>query len=50
MIIGIYDNAGENLQHINIIENPNLRILLDKMFAEMYLFLSDQYFGVIVLT
>lgn len=38
MIIGIYDNAGENLRKINPIKMSNLRMLLDKMFADIYLF------------
>ncbi len=41
MIIGIYDNAGEELRKMNLIENPNLHMLLDKMFAELYLFEPD---------
>lgn len=38
LIVGIYDNAGENLRQLNIIENENLQMLLDKMYAEMFLF------------
>lgn len=37
-IIGIYDNSGENLRIMDLIKNPNLRMLLNKMFAEIYLF------------
>lgn len=38
LIIGIYDNSGENLSKMNIHENQNLRMLLEKMQAVMYLF------------
>lgn len=38
MIIGLYDNSGENLVDMNLIKNDNLRMLLDKMFAEIFLF------------
>lgn len=38
MIVGIYDNAGENLREMDLITNPDLRILLNKIFAELYLF------------
>lgn len=38
MIVGLYDNAGEELRQMNIRESPNLKMLLDKMYAGMYLF------------
>lgn len=38
MILGIYDNAGENLQKMDLIANPNLKMLLDKIIAQMVLF------------
>lgn len=38
MIIGIYDNAGENLELPNPQNNTQLKMLLDKMFADIYLF------------
>ena len=38
LILGIYDNAGENLQYANPNRKTNLQMLLDKMFADIYLF------------
>ena len=38
LIIGFYDNSGENLKNMNLEEKRQLDILLEKMFAEMYLF------------
>lgn len=38
MILGIYDNAGENLEKPDPDKNPQLKMLLDKMFADIYLF------------
>lgn len=38
LILGIYDNAGENLQKGNPHKKTNLKMLLNKMFAEIYLF------------
>ncbi len=39
MIIGIYDNAGENLRKMDTEGNPNLKLILHKyVFAEFYLF------------
>ena len=38
MIIGIYDNSGENLIAPDLITNTQLSMLLDKMFADIYLF------------
>lgn len=37
MIVGIYDNAGENLLKMNP-DKPYLTMLRDKMFADIYLF------------
>lgn len=38
MILGLYDNAGEHLRRMDLLRHPNLRILLDKMFAQMFFF------------
>lgn len=38
LILGIYDNAGENLVKGNPNKKTNLKMLLNKMFAEIYLF------------
>lgn len=38
MIMGIYDNAGENLRGMNLLEHPNLQMLQDQMFAKIFLF------------
>lgn len=38
LILGIYDNAGENLQKGNPNKKTNLKMLLNRMFAEVYLF------------
>lgn len=38
LIIGIYDNAGEHLRIMDVMENENLSMLLKNMFAEIFLF------------
>lgn len=38
MIIGIYDNAGEELSKMGLMARPNLRKLLKELFAQIYLF------------
>lgn len=38
MIIGFYDNAGENLRDMNLLKIPSMRFLLKEMFAEMFFF------------
>lgn len=37
-IVGIYDNAGELLQGQDVRNHQNLRLLIDKMYADIYLF------------
>lgn len=38
MIVGLYDNAGEELSRMNTMNRPNLKMLLDKIYAGLYLF------------
>lgn len=38
LILGIYDNAGEHLRNMDVMENENLAMLLKNMFAEIFLF------------
>lgn len=46
LILGIYDNAGENLSNPDPIKKTFLRPLIDKTFADIYLFDPKDMLGV----